>query len=278
MYSMALFGRSSVTPPPPPPLDYSMLIVSLLVAALVTAATVIAATVIAATAKKGSDVVQAEVQALLIREAEAKALYEAERTARIHLEAKMSQLHAAAAEAAAREAELRAEVRDARREAADTSYARLEAEVRTLMTMVTRSGASAPIVAAASGLTATDVATRPVGTVAQTAAAVGALPEARRGPVTRANTAPMDFDAAAEIAAPAAGASAPAACFVRPPNDQSGKCFAAFVSHAKADAAMEARYLQTELESALGEACFLDSDDLRDLDALTEHVRESKVQ
>ena len=34
--------------------------------------------------------------------------------------------------------------------------------------------------------------------------------------------------------------------------------FAAFVSHAKADAAMEARYLTAELETALGHNVFLD--------------------
>lgn len=41
--------------------------------------------------------------------------------------------------------------------------------------------------------------------------------------------------------------------------------YGCFLSHFKAEAAMEARFLQTELESLLGKPCFLDSDDLRDL-------------
>ena len=51
--------------------------------------------------------------------------------------------------------------------------------------------------------------------------------------------------------------------------------FAAFVSHAKADASMEARYLQEQLEKKLRKRCFLDSDDLRDLSQLTAHVLDS---
>ena len=51
--------------------------------------------------------------------------------------------------------------------------------------------------------------------------------------------------------------------------------FAALVSHCKADAAMEARFLQQELEDKLGRAVFLDSDDLRDLTKLQQHVRDS---
>ena len=54
-----------------------------------------------------------------------------------------------------------------------------------------------------------------------------------------------------------------------------GPHFAAFVSHAKADAAMEARYLQTELETALEAPVFLDSDNLRDLRDMPDHVRDS---
>ena len=38
---------------------------------------------------------------------------------------------------------------------------------------------------------------------------------------------------------------------------------------------MEARFLKAELEQALGAPVFLDSDDLRDLTLLFEHVRES---
>ena len=52
---------------------------------------------------------------------------------------------------------------------------------------------------------------------------------------------------------------------------------AAFVSHCKADAAMEARFLQTELEGKLDKKVFLDSDDLRDLTELMNHVKDSKA-
>ena len=61
---------------------------------------------------------------------------------------------------------------------------------------------------------------------------------------------------------------------------QPEKKFAAFVSHMKAEASMEARFLQGELETALGQhskKIFLDSDDLRTLSDLTTHVRESDV-
>ena len=51
---------------------------------------------------------------------------------------------------------------------------------------------------------------------------------------------------------------------------------AAFISHAKADASLEARYLQGELAKCLREKCFLDSDDLRDLTKLQQHVAESR--
>ena len=48
--------------------------------------------------------------------------------------------------------------------------------------------------------------------------------------------------------------------------DKPKKAYSAFVSHYKAEAAMEARYLQGELEAALpGRRVFLDSDDLHDL-------------
>lgn len=53
--------------------------------------------------------------------------------------------------------------------------------------------------------------------------------------------------------------------------------YAAFISHAKADAALAARFLQTQLEAELKEPVFLDSDDLRDLRQLQEHVRQSDV-
>ena len=48
--------------------------------------------------------------------------------------------------------------------------------------------------------------------------------------------------------------------------------YAAFLSHYKMEAAMEARYLQSELEGALNQRCFLDSDDLKDLRLLKEAV------
>lgn len=53
--------------------------------------------------------------------------------------------------------------------------------------------------------------------------------------------------------------------------------FAAFMSHAKAEAAMEARFVQAWLEQKLEASIFLDSDDLRDLTQLTQHVRDSDV-
>ena len=65
-----------------------------------------------------------------------------------------------------------------------------------------------------------------------------------------------------------------------PRSPQPEKKFAAFVSHMKAEASMEARFLQGELETAFGQhskKIFLDSDDLRTLSDLTTHVRESDV-
>ena len=55
------------------------------------------------------------------------------------------------------------------------------------------------------------------------------------------------------------------------------KPYVAFISHMKGEAAMEARFLQTELERSLQRKVFLDSDDLRDLDQLRQHVEESEV-
>ena len=62
-----------------------------------------------------------------------------------------------------------------------------------------------------------------------------------------------------------------------PDSPQTKKKFAAFVSHMKAEASMEARFVQGELETAFGQRIFLDSDDLRTLSDLTTHVRESDV-
>jgi len=59
------------------------------------------------------------------------------------------------------------------------------------------------------------------------------------------------------------------------PGARGGKRWAAFISHFKVEAAMEARFLQTELEVLLGRKCFLDSDDLRDLRHLQQSVRDS---
>ena len=63
-------------------------------------------------------------------------------------------------------------------------------------------------------------------------------------------------------------ASKPAEC---------GKQFHAFLSHFKVEAATEARWLQEQLEEALGGRVFLDSDYLHDLTRLQDHVRESRV-
>ena len=60
----------------------------------------------------------------------------------------------------------------------------------------------------------------------------------------------------------------------------SGKRFCAFLSHHKAGAAMEARWIKGSMESRLGRGArqaFLDSDDLNDLNLLMSHVRDSDV-
>ena len=89
----------------------------------------------------------------------------------------------------------------------------------------------------------------------------------------------MAGDASSSSAAGPTSAPAPATAALVEDGDSSRPvAFAAFLSHAKADAAMEARYLQTEFEASLGQQCFLDSDDLRDLLGLTQHVCESKVR
>ena len=51
-----------------------------------------------------------------------------------------------------------------------------------------------------------------------------------------------------------------------------GKQYAVFISHAKSEASMEARFVQRDLNKILGKQCFLDSDDLRDLTKLTQYV------
>ena len=63
-----------------------------------------------------------------------------------------------------------------------------------------------------------------------------------------------------------------------PPAEKKRKPYAAFISHYKAESAMEARYLQTELERELGgRKCFIDSDDLSNLTSLTQNVIDSDV-
>ena len=60
----------------------------------------------------------------------------------------------------------------------------------------------------------------------------------------------------------------------RPVSQRGDDGYAAFISHVKAEASMEARFLQTELEGLFQKRVFLDSDDLRDLRKLQDHVRE----
>ena len=59
------------------------------------------------------------------------------------------------------------------------------------------------------------------------------------------------------------------------PTKSGNGTFAAFVSHFKREAALEARWIQTELQGSLDRRVFLDSDDLRDLSSLRTHVLES---
>ena len=68
----------------------------------------------------------------------------------------------------------------------------------------------------------------------------------------------------------------------RPSREGADGGYLAFVSHMKAEAAMEARFLQIELEAISSkegddEIVFLDSDDLRDLSKLITHVRQSRA-
>ena len=61
--------------------------------------------------------------------------------------------------------------------------------------------------------------------------------------------------------------------------NRSGKRFAAFLSHHKVAAAMDARFVKDKLEQMLGGGAevFLDSDNLQDLRLLLDHVRNSDV-
>ena len=73
----------------------------------------------------------------------------------------------------------------------------------------------------------------------------------------------------ATATAPAADAEGAA------PDIEVQKTYSAFISHYKMEAAMEARYLQSELEAQLGRRAFLDSDDLHDLRLLKDAVVQS---
>ena len=57
----------------------------------------------------------------------------------------------------------------------------------------------------------------------------------------------------------------------------STKPYAAFLSHHKLACAMEARFVKSELERVLGAEIFLDSDDLKDLSKLGQHVLDADV-
>ena len=79
---------------------------------------------------------------------------------------------------------------------------------------------------------------------------------------------------------PTLGRSATSMLARRPSQPSAGgeaRQYRAFVSHMKAEAAMEARFVQSEIETISGRCCFLDSDDLKDLSQLTKHVRDSEV-
>ena len=101
---------------------------------------------------------------------------------------------------------------------------------------------------------------------AQLGAALEAAPKAAKSTSGPIDSRPSPTHLAAALEASAKPTSGP-------------KKFAAFLSHCKADAAMEARYLQGEMERGVkdGRSIFLDSDDLRDLTQLQQHVRDSDV-
>ena len=72
-------------------------------------------------------------------------------------------------------------------------------------------------------------------------------------------------------------AESPAIIAAKAKRSGSSKPFAAFLSHHKLGCAMEARFLKSELERMLGGEIFLDSDDLKDLRRLGQHVIDSDV-
>ena len=64
---------------------------------------------------------------------------------------------------------------------------------------------------------------------------------------------------------------------VAPFQPANAKQWACFLSHAKKDASMHARFLNNELERITGRKCFLDSDDLHDLRLLRDAVTRSSA-
>ena len=92
-------------------------------------------------------------------------------------------------------------------------------------------------------------------------------------PETRAN---LDAAKSTEVSTAETATSA-AVVAAKEKRRSSSKPFAAFLSHHKLACAMEARYLKSELERALGAEIFLDSDDLKDLRKLGQHVVDSDV-
>ena len=91
---------------------------------------------------------------------------------------------------------------------------------------------------------------------------------------TRAKLAAKEED---DVALIAETNSAPGLLALREQRGASAKPYACFLSHHKLACAMEARFLKGELERMLGAEIFLDSDDLKDLRKLGQHVIDSDV-
>ena len=104
------------------------------------------------------------------------------------------------------------------------------------------------------------------------AESVEARPEGAMAVMAPSSAPPHSALSAEPAPSSASAATATVASTLPPPGR-----YAAFVSHYKLESAMEARYVQNELEQKLGRQVFLDSDDLRDLRQLQEHVRQSEV-
>ena len=101
-----------------------------------------------------------------------------------------------------------------------------------------------------------------------------AIDRHRRSSTAAGSAAQPQPAAAASDASSGAGAS-PQPQYTSP----GGKRFAAFLSHHKVAAAMDARFVKDKLEQMLGGGAevFLDSDNLQDLRLLLDHVRQSDV-